>query len=191
MKKQAVVADRRSKTGWVVLAMLLQGPATGYAIKRRIEASVGNFWQESFGQLYPALTALASQGLVEGTARDDARGSCEWSITPAGRQALTAWVATPVEPQPERNELLLKVFLAELHPAAVREHIDTAAAHARRNRLRLQQLRVSLSESLADHPGLPGWLATLDYGLDGEQALIDWAARTRRTLTNDPAGEGP
>ncbi len=38
--------------------------------------SIGNFWSESFGQIYPSLASLRKQGLVEveETGRDGAEG---------------------------------------------------------------------------------------------------------------------
>ena len=75
---------RRSRTPYVLLGMLLPGPANGYELKRRIETSVGHFWQESFGQLYPALALLERQGLVRQVAQEGARAKARrFAITPA------------------------------------------------------------------------------------------------------------
>ena len=175
---------RERRTRYVVLGMLLQGPANGYEVRQRIATSVGNFWQESFGQLYPTLHQLLREDLVE---RSDAtpgpREGQRYAITGTGRQALRAWLARPPRPQPERNELLLKVFFAELAPDEVRDHVVRAGAAASDDARRLAALETAVTARLADHPALPAWLATLDYGRIGNQLLDEWASRTAARLT--------
>jgi DNA-binding PadR family transcriptional regulator len=163
--------------------MLLQGPASGYALHRRIEASVGNFWHESFGQLYPALDELAASGLVTAkTGGDEPRDARAWSITAAGRRALAAWLERPPQPQRERNELLLKLFFAELAPQAVARHLEVARADAERDLARLAALRDEVATSAKDHPSLALWLATIDYGIAGQRALAAWCDQTSVAL---------
>ena len=45
--------ENRSK--YAVLGMLATGPKSGYDIKQTIETSIGHFWNESYGQIYPIL----------------------------------------------------------------------------------------------------------------------------------------
>lgn len=174
---------RERRTRYVVLGMLLQGPANGYEVRQRVAASVGNFWQESFGQLYPTLHQLLGEGLVELV--DTTPGPREgqrYDITSAGRQALRAWLARPPRPQPERNELLLKVFFAELAPDEVARHVARAGAEAGADARRLDELRAAVIARAGQHPSLPAWLATLDYGQVGGQLLESWARRTAEQL---------
>ena len=85
---------------------------SGYDLGQSIRASIGFFWNESYGQIYPNLKKLAAADLV--TAKTEKqKGKPDrqvYSITPRGRAHLEKWLA--VEPQPEvpRNELLLKLF---------------------------------------------------------------------------------
>ena len=53
-----------NKTRFAVLGLLSIRPMSGYDLKHTIEASTRNFWNESYGQIYPALRALADAGLV-------------------------------------------------------------------------------------------------------------------------------
>ncbi len=149
--------------------MLLQAPGSGYTLRQRIEQTVGNFWHESFGQLYPALNALSKEGLIEGSSEpQNARDATVWSITPAGRDALAAWLTRPPQPQRERNELLLKLSFAELAPDAVKRHVDAARVEAAADAERLRTLRRVVSERAQGHKTLPLWLATIDYGIAGQ-----------------------
>ncbi|MBC8133130.1 MAG: PadR family transcriptional regulator [Deltaproteobacteria bacterium] len=180
--------SREKRTRYVVLGMLLQGPANGYAIQQRISTSVGNFWQESFGQIYPTLVALEAEGLVRTVPQPTNRkGTQAYEITPPGRLALREWVARPPQPQPERNELLLKVFFAELDPDAVAEHVARAQSDARLSCERLKEMATALKRELGAHPSLPAWLATIAYGVVGQQTLATWCEKTAGALGRMPS----
>lgn len=169
--------------------MLLQAPGSGYTLRRRIEQTVGNFWHESFGQLYPALNALSKDGLIEGTSEAlNARDTTVWSITPAGREALATWLTRPPQPQRERNELLLKLSFAELAPEAVKQHIEAARVEAVEDAARLQGLRALVSARAQGHNTLPLWLATIDYGIAGQQAMATWCEQAAAALDTVAAG---
>jgi PadR family transcriptional regulator, regulatory protein AphA len=182
---------RERRTRYVVLGMLAQGPANGYALRQRIEASVGNFWQESFGQLYPTLKELSRSGLVTSSAEKGARkGARSYAITASGKLALRQWLARGPQPVPERNELLLKVFFAALSPAEVRAHVLAARADAQRTRAQLRQMRASLRKALATHPSWPAWVATIDYGIIAQRALEAWCTRTAQAVATMESGRG-
>ena len=48
-----------------LLGLLSLGPMSGYDIRQLIPQSIGHFWSESYGQIYPGLKRLAAAGLVE------------------------------------------------------------------------------------------------------------------------------
>ena len=103
---------RRSTTPYAVLAMLSLGPRTGYEITRLLAFSVGHFWAESNGQLYPALRSLVAARLATvGRGRSGGRRRITYTITPDGRDALARWLEQPAALPVPRNELLLKLFV--------------------------------------------------------------------------------
>ncbi len=55
----------RTTTAEALLGMLSLGAMSGYEIRRTIEGSIGNFWRESYGQIYPTLKRLVGEGLAE------------------------------------------------------------------------------------------------------------------------------
>lgn len=182
-RADAAPRERESRTPYVILGMLAMGPGTGYEIRERIAGSTGYFWQESYGQIYPALQRLKREGRVR--SRPEARGrraSERFEITARGRAALSAWLRRPPTPRPERNELLLKVFFANLEPEAILEHIAAEEARARAGLDALNELRASLTARFAKEPGLPAWLATVEYGAGALAATADWAAVQARNL---------
>src|SRR5947209_14383873 len=103
---------KENKSRYAMLGMLSRGPMSGYAIKKAIEQSVANFWNESYGQIYPILKQLADEGLTTSHAEKQ-EGKPEryvYTITEKGREELRRWLTEPIEHLVERNELLLKLF---------------------------------------------------------------------------------
>ena len=175
---------RRSRTRFVVLGMLGLGPASAYALRQRIASSVGFFWQESFGQLFPTLAELEKEGLVIGhPVAAGKRRRRDYEITPAGEAALAGWLHEPPAPQPERNEMLLKVFFANPGDVgALASFVARADADARAQVDVLRGIEVSLRENFATDPRLPFWLLTVRYGILGNEALVRWCREARQAV---------
>ncbi|MCB9671683.1 MAG: PadR family transcriptional regulator [Alphaproteobacteria bacterium] len=167
----------RSRTPFVVLGLLLWEPMSGYDLKSTIERTVGHFWQESYGQLYPTLKALHAEGHV--TLDVEAAGARQrkvYAITPAGRAAFSDWLAQPHEVTPARNELLLKVFFASVaEPHALVPHLEAARRQAQERLEVLVAIREAVRvEEATDHQRRC-WLLTVEYGIRMAEATIGWA----------------
>jgi DNA-binding PadR family transcriptional regulator len=65
-----------------ILALLLEGPRTGYQIMSEIGERSGGAWKPSPGAVYPALAQLADEGLIVG---EESNGRRTFSLTDAGR----------------------------------------------------------------------------------------------------------
>jgi DNA-binding PadR family transcriptional regulator len=65
-----------------ILALLQEGPRTGYQIMSDIEERSGGAWRPSPGAVYPALSQLADEGLIVG---EESGGRRTFSLTQAGR----------------------------------------------------------------------------------------------------------
>jgi PadR family transcriptional regulator PadR len=83
----------------LLLAVLSEGPAHGYAIAREVERRSQEVFRLREGSLYPALRVLEQEGLIEGQWETQVSGPARkvYLITPAGRTELTKraqeWVA--------------------------------------------------------------------------------------------------
>jgi DNA-binding PadR family transcriptional regulator len=167
--------------------MLTYGPASAYEVRRRIGDSVGFFWQESFGQLFPTLAQLEQEGLVRGhDVHEGRRRRRDYAITPAGRSVLAAWLAESPMTQPERNELLLKVFFAsEGDPDALRSFVETAEAQAAEQLIVLRDIEARLRDARANDPRARYRLLTVRYGIIGLEALRAWAREALDTIPAD------
>ena len=81
---------RRGDTRQIVLRTLLDGPAHGYEIIRRLEERSAGLWRPSAGSIYPTLQLLEEQGLV--TSRDDG-GKRVYELTAEGRAEVESQAA--------------------------------------------------------------------------------------------------
>lgn len=70
-----------------ILALLTEGPRTGYQIMSDIEERSRGAWRPSPGAVYPALQQLADEGLIIG---DEAGGRRTYRLTDAGREYVEA-----------------------------------------------------------------------------------------------------
>lgn len=100
----------------VCLGMLTSGPATGYDLKKFFESSFGHFFPAGYGSIYPALSALAEQELVqcEEIAQEGKPDRKLYSITESGRQTLAAALDNRMPTHKIRSEFLATLFFAHL-----------------------------------------------------------------------------
>jgi PadR family transcriptional regulator AphA len=167
-----------AKSRYALLGALSIAPMSGYGIKQLFERSIGHFWQESYGQIYPLLKQLAAEGLVERiTEQRPARPERHvYQLTEAGWAALRAWVAQPVEEYGRpRSELLLKLFFSRhIPPALVREHLVRYRELQQAALAQLSALEAALRAERRQDPDRTYWLITLRHGVHAGQALIAW-----------------
>jgi DNA-binding PadR family transcriptional regulator len=168
--------------GYALLGLVARRPLSGYDLARQMRRPVGYFWQARHSQIYPELARLEAQGLVvhQVVEQLDRPHKKVYSITEAGREALRAWVTSPVDAPPGRDELVLRAFTLWLaDPAA-------AAAlfreHERRHEAQLAQYREIEARLVrgtggalppADAPEFAAY-AALQRGIGAERAYTSW-----------------
>lgn len=173
---------RQSQTATAVLGVLSIEDLTGYEVRQAITSVLGHFWHESFGQIYPTLAELASDGLISAGPGDRAR-STRYQITASGRARLRELLAEPPEPQAPRNGLLLRIFFGRsLDDAVVAELLDDVEREAATRLATYAGIRAGIGED----PSFPAhgryWEATLRAGELAAKAQLEWAAETRAAL---------
>jgi len=178
-----------NQTAYAILGILSFHPRqSGYHIRKTIETTVGFFWGESFGQIYPTLKRLAADGLIVPDATAISAESCtkkrlEYSLTPAGHACLEEWLAVPYRADPPRDEFLLKLFFgSEAAPAISVEHIRTFRERNRRLLATLEAVESLSSKHNAGHPGFPFWMLTLTFGLAQLRSALAWSDSALATL---------
>lgn len=178
------MARRAKTTPYAILGMLQIAPMSGYDLRKEASTSIGYFWSESYGQLYPALRDLSAAGMIRPRAGSSRAGRERqvYEITPKGRQVLRQWRSQPPHAAPLRSELLLKLFFgdrASLGPEL--DWIEALEGKERRALGEFQRIREELARQ-GDHPSLPFWLITLSFGEHRSRAVIRWCQETKAAL---------
>jgi PadR family transcriptional regulator AphA len=180
------MARRSSSSLEVLLGLLTIEPMSGYDLGLTIRSSVGFFWNESYGQIYPNLKKLAAQGLVSSRAEQQ-EGKPDrriYSITNKGRERLAKWLA--VEPQPEipRNELLLKLFFGtQVSPEVMIGFVQRMELRERAVLKQIKQVEREIASS-KQYPDTPYWRMTARFGQLELEAHLLWAQETQAELRN-------
>jgi PadR family transcriptional regulator, regulatory protein AphA len=171
--------EELNNTARVVLGMIAEGHSTGYAIKAEIERSTRLYWGASVGGIYPELRRLTEAGLV--AVCDDPRGAMRrhsYTLTPAGHEALTAWLTDDCEPVLEmRSEPLLRLrFAGVLDPD---QRLDVVRQMRVAYEARVREVSDRLAAGGFDDPF---HRMTAEFGLAYSQWGRDWCADAERRL---------
>ena len=169
------------QTDYVVLGLLHEAPLTGYQIKKIIDHRFSFFWNESYGQLYPALKSLCERGLISIMPSTETQKHRQkaYSITPQGMAALKDWLTQPIERETVRLGILLKMYFSDLAPdAVILEHLaQFQAAHEKdlQTLLGYQQELLPIVRQHANHERV---LQVIDFGVKTNQAYLQWCDET-------------
>lgn len=173
-----------------VLAALLDGEYSGYQLSKAFDVGVANFWHALPQQLYAELTKLEKEGLVAGrqVVQETRPNKRLFHVTDAGRAELEQFAAAPSKPSFIRDDLLVKVQVADrIGTASVLEQLEerAAAAEAKIELLGnlLRQLRGDTDEEEFLRRGARiGPYLTCLRGLAFEQGHRDWCLRITAVL---------
>lgn len=176
-----------NKTAYAILGLLNHEPLSGYDIRKRIEGSIGLFWDAGYGQIYPALKRLADKGLVEGKAEKSGGRPDKkvYRITEKGRRKLENWLVEPTAKEYVRYEILLKLFFGSL--VDTERNIETIREfRARYTELlgTLEEYELNLRRVLPESQDHLYYLSTVRFGLHIYRAYLDWADEALEMLGN-------
>lgn len=101
-------------SSFAILGLLALRPWTTYELAKQMAVSLRNFWPRAESKLYEEPKKLVAHGLAEVRSEHvGRRPRSVYEITPAGRQALRAWLDEPGAMATLEFESLVKVFFAE------------------------------------------------------------------------------
>ena len=163
--------SRLNATSAALLGLLHDGPLTGWELIGRAQERIGEFWSLTPSQVYRELTGMAGRGLISAGPLGP-RERKPYELTDAGRAAFNAWLDAPPGPDQVRIPLLLTIAFAEHLPP---DRLAELVAGQRQVHVeRLARYR-EYQTALAGADGVPvARLATLEFGLRHEEAVLDW-----------------
>jgi DNA-binding PadR family transcriptional regulator len=163
-----------------LLALLAKEPAHGYELKVRLEQTFGDaFPAPNIGQIYLTLQRLERAGLVRSqdvvqAARPNKR---VYELTPAGREAVTAWVEEPSDGPRVRDDFFMKLILGPL--AGVTDRL-TLINRQRRHYLSLMRNLSGLAGRATEGNKISGLL--VEGAMLHLQADLDWLEHCQEEL---------
>lgn len=164
-------APRPNATAAALLGLLLDRPMTGWDLMVAAQERVGNFWTLTRSQVYRELAAMAARGLVA-AGPTGPRDRKPYEVTPAGRAAFAEWLEGGPGEDQMRIPLLLTIAFADHLPAGrLAEIVESQrAVHAER----LERYLAGREWLRSADPTGAVRLATLEFGIRHEQAVLDW-----------------
>ena len=167
---------------YALLALLIDGEATGYELAKRFDRSVANFWHALPQQLYAELTRMEEDGLVEGevVVQKTRPNKRVFSMTDEGREALQAWFREETRSTGIKDELLIRVYAADLTDAATLLGTVERSLPAHEQKLAIyeslrdESLRGRTEDQFVRTTRRIGPYLTLKSGILYEQAMVEW-----------------
>ncbi|GAA1135933.1 PadR family transcriptional regulator [Nocardioides aquiterrae] len=178
---------------YAILGWLSTGPGSGYDLVRQMDVGLSWFWGASHAQIYPRLKVLEERGLItsEPVTVGTKLEKRVYSITEAGRAAVSAWASEPPTYPPNRDsERLRLIFGDHGDTKAMRRHFETHLDRFEKRKANLQEFLDSVTsrkhqrieQRIADAPTealkeIPLAVRTMAYAGDLRRAEleIDWA----------------
>jgi DNA-binding PadR family transcriptional regulator len=162
---------RLNATAASLLGFLHEGPMTGWELAATAQRVIGNFWSLTPSQVYRELQAMADAGLLRAGDRGP-RSRRPYALTGAGRAAFTRWIDHEPSAEHIRFPLLLTIEFGRHLPA---ERLATFVHHHRAHHARkLGEYEEMRGAALASGHEDPYAMATLEFGMAYEQAVLAW-----------------
>jgi len=167
-----------NKSRYAIMGLLSMGPMSGYDIKKKFEKIAANFWKEGYGQIYPILKRLNTEGMAtqkiqRQTGKPDRH---IYELTQKGHEELRQWLLAPVQRHVGRHEILLKLFFGSINTVA--DNIKQVKHYQAMHQKELRELDSTKNAMIADdHDSshLPYWLMTVRFGELVNEAHVKWS----------------
>lgn len=171
---------RLTSTSYAVLCLLNVRSWSAYELAQQMSRSLGYIWPRAVSAIYEEPKLLVAHGLATANSEPTGRRPrTVYSITPAGRAALSEWLAQPSAPPQFESEAVLRVSFPEA--TDVGTTLATLAQLADQAQQLLEQVHQQTSGYLApDHGPFPARLHVI--ALDA-RFVGDYAAMLKRWAT--------
>lgn len=163
-----------------LLALLAKEPAHGYELKSQLEQTFGQAYPSpNIGQIYVTLQRLERDGLVssQDVVQMTRPNKRVYELTPAGRDALAAWIEAPTDGPRVRDDFFMKLVLSPLAGAT-----DRMALINRQRRHYLDLMRALSRMAAAADRGSPTARLLIEGAILHLQADLDWLERCQEEL---------
>lgn len=175
---------RINYTKFIILGMLSSGPMTGYEIRKYVRELFSYMWDISYGQIYPMLSRLESEGLATMRAASSGKGPNRkvYEITEAGRKELRSWLRSP---EKKEYELLLKMcFGSEMDAGLLAEKLKAYSRKREGEILLMEQWLDEFGDGRPYGPNAPYYRMITMLGLSYFKEEVEWCKGSIKMLKN-------
>jgi PadR family transcriptional regulator, regulatory protein AphA len=170
-------------TCYAILGVLALKPRTAYELAAEVQHCFEYFWPRADPRVYDEAKRLAKLGFASvQNDRIGKRPRTTYAITPAGQQALQAWLAEPAHPVSMEFEGLLKVYLARFGTReqllATLDRTIVDAEDMLRVATVVRQVYLDCQVPFQDEQ-MHVWAFIYDFLTDYMHMVQRWAERTR------------
>ncbi len=154
---------------YLILGLLMDGPMSGYDIKKQVHSALSIITNASYGTLYPTLHKLLAEEAVQmrEVAQTGRPSKKVYRITDQGQREFLEWLKRPAAADQVRREFLLKLYLARNLSA------EDLLALVMARREELEATQKSLVNERDETANLQeAWV--VDYALAVCQAEAEW-----------------
>ncbi|MGH2767493.1 MAG: helix-turn-helix transcriptional regulator [Actinomycetota bacterium] len=168
-----------------ILGLLKERAMHGYELKKELTAKLGQFWQVSYGSLYPTLRRLQTAGALERIfpRSDVKRRKNIYRITPQGEAAFSEALGEQGAVSDDLRFGLKLAFFRYLHPDARVEVLERRRAYLT-EKLTLVRLQLRAYRERID----AYTYRLMEHGVDTTRADIQWIDRL---IAEEKASPGP
>ena len=161
-----------SPTSYALLGLLTRGPQSAYELNQAMQSSLLRvFWPRAASHVYSEPKKLLAHGFVtEQEEHNGGRKRTVYTITPAGREELSAWLASEGSAElRSQSEFMLKVILA--NEGSIESAHNTLAQAKRESEADIEQAIAGIEAILGDNT----WA---DHGMPWNGIAINLMAET-------------
>ena len=162
----------------------------GYEIKRHIERHFGHMWTINYGQIYPNLKTLETEGLIAlnhvGPSEKGGPNRKLYAVTPAGRADFARWLKSDEESRMFlRDPFLMRfIFFGFGDPHQAVAILDRQIAQYEEQYRRREQ-HVARWRERGRYVRL-----IAELGVEFNRIYVDWLRRARREILDGPEDGG-
>jgi PadR family transcriptional regulator, regulatory protein AphA len=185
---------RPTSTSYALLGLLSVRPWSAYELAQQMKRSLRYCWQVAPSVVYNEPKRLVAMGYATVTRQQNGqRTRAVYQITPAGRDALSHWLATPpAAPQIQMEPMLRLLFADSGNPDELAASLRALQAWAERL---LRDGARQCADYLATGGPFPGRLDLIALFAEfvGQlyTVISDWARRAEADVAEWPATAGP
>ncbi|MBP2046833.1 PadR family transcriptional regulator [Methanobacterium aggregans] len=175
---------RENIAKYIILGLLSIQPLSGYGIKKWVESSISNFWNISYGQIYPTLRKIEAEGLAVKREFKPDKGPRrnQYTITDRGKQEFINWLQ---KDEAGEYEILLKIFFgAKLSRDENMEKIQRFREKRVEDRERLEKTMEELQKNLDKNEDNLYFLLITSFGIKSYKSQIKWSDEALKLLNH-------